>query len=131
ALLRPDYARQPIFDPAEVAALVKFASEKGIVDPGEKLITRLYRNLRIYDADPESAQGQASAEEILADYAALTKLCDNVNGRNLLYGRNLIWETKGFMFTTFVIAVVSIAALALNEWVNEGPLEDDRWLSDF
>src|SRR5690606_30920782 len=36
-----------------------------------------------------------------------------------------------FMFTTFVIAVVSIAALGLNEWVNEGPLEDDRWLSDF
>jgi hypothetical protein len=129
--LRPDYAQQPIFDTAEVAALVKFASEQGVDEPGDKLIMQLYRNLRVYDADPRSPAGQKSAEEILADYTALTRLTQNVNGRNLLSGRNLIWETKGFMFTTLIMFLASICALALSEWVSNNPLADEPLVGDF
>jgi len=135
-LRRPQYEAQAIFEPAEVAALVKYASEKGI-DTEEGLLRRLFRALGEYDKDPTSeAKGVldkdggkvSNAELILSDYSQLTKLADNVNGRNLLHGRHLMRETQEFLLVTLLFFVASIAALAYGAWLADETPADDPWL---
>jgi hypothetical protein len=130
--LVPTHRPQPIFESAEVAALVKFASEQGI-DTDDHLLARLFRALREYERDPQSmstvsldAQSMMSnAELVLRDYAALTKLTDGVNGRNLLHGRHLIAETRPFLVITVLVFIGSIGSLAYGAWVAEETAADD------
>ena len=48
------YERQSVFEPAEVAALVKYASERGI-DTADNLVTRLFRALTEFEKSPNSS----------------------------------------------------------------------------
>jgi hypothetical protein len=133
-LRRPPCPPISVFDREEVAALLKYASERGI-DTKDHLLTRLYRALTEYDKDPTSEMAVLSdgnqrsvpnAELILQDYSRLTGLTDGVNGRNLISGRRLVRETIGFLCTTFVIFVASISALAYGAWVADETQADDR-----
>lgn len=134
-----EYGRQPIFEPAEVAALVKYASERG-VDSDDGLMMRLFRALREYDRDPGSVaipgevpdSGVAvptHAEVIVADYSRLTRLTDGVNGRNLLHSRHLMAHTRWFMLASFLIFAASIATLAYGGWLADETPADDPLLS--
>jgi hypothetical protein len=138
-LLAAEYGREPIFEPAEVAALVKYASERG-VDSDDGLLMRLFRALQEYDRDPESVaiRGESlgggiaaptNAEVIVEDYSRLTRLTDGVNGRNLLHGRHLMSHTRWFMLASFLIFAASIATLAYGGWLADQTPADDPLLS--
>jgi hypothetical protein len=138
-LLTPGAGRQSIFEPAEVAALARYASENGI-DTADGLLLRLSRSLREYDADTASLtkidlEGQTevvrNAEVILRDYARLTKLAGGVNGRTLLAGRRQWKHTWQFMLTSSAIFVLSIVALAYGAWLADETTADESLLPPF
>ena len=135
-VLRPHYAQQPVFEPAEVAALLKYASERGI-DTADHLLRRLYRALNEYNENPRAEitvvvdgvqQPMPYAEVILNEYTRLAKLTGGVNGCNLLHGRHLVRETHPFMLLTLVLFVVSIGALAYSAWIADHAAADDSFL---
>lgn len=127
----PGGEREPILEPAEVAALIKFASEQGCDEP--ELVSTLFRQLRAYeqakDAEDRTAQ-EAATEAMLASYTLLTKRMAGVNGRNLIHGRRLGWETKGFMILAFLTFVSCIGTLALGDWVRNEPIPYDFFLPE-
>jgi hypothetical protein len=132
----PQYAQQAVFEPAEVAALLKYASEQGI-DTEDHLLTRLYQALHEYNKNPKSElaivseDGRRSmpyAEVILSQYSRLTKLTEGINGRNLLHGRHLVRETLFFLLVTLVIFGTSISALAYGAWIADQTPADDPFL---
>ena len=121
--------RETILETEEVAALLKFASEQGCEDP--ELVGTLFKQLRAYEnavATKDLQQQEAAAHEMLYSYTTLTKLMNGVNGRTLLAGRNLFWETKIFMLLAFGTFVVCILTLALGDWVQNEPIDYDFWL---
>ena len=121
---------EPIIEPEEVAASLKFATEKGIED--ETLIPTLYKHLQLWRGAREAGDAiaqEAATSDMLASYTKLTKQLDGVNGRNLVQGRNLISETFSFMFATFFFFVFSVATLALQEWVSNEPRPDDALIT--
>lgn len=127
----PGFKGQEIMDPEEVAALIKYASEHGVDQ--DELVSTLFRQLRMYEQarDNEDAVAREEATEgMLSTYTRLTKALGGINGRNLVQGRNLVWETKVFMLTTFTIFIVCIFTLALGDWVQNEPISDDFFLSD-
>ncbi len=133
---RPHYGQQPIFDPAEVAALVKYASEHGI-DTDDHILTRLYQALHEYNKNPKAElaivddgpqRGRPYAEVILQEYSRLTTLTDGVNGRNLLRGRHLVRETLLFLVVTLIIFVCSILVLAYAAWTADETPADEPFL---
>lgn len=139
SLFSAEYGLQPVFDSAEVAALVKYASERGI-DSEDGLLTRLFRALREYEGDPASlaedgaatsagVAAPTNAELIVAEYARLTRLTDGVNGRNLLHGRNLMSHTRRFMLVSFLVFIASIATLAYGGWLADETRAGDPLLS--
>jgi hypothetical protein len=122
---------ESIIDPEEVAALLKFATEKGIED--ETLVPALFNQLRMWQGAREAgdaADQESATTEMLASYTKLTKQLNGVNGRNILQGRNLMKETLGFMFVTFVFFIVCVTTLALQAWVSNEPRQDDVLLND-
>ena len=129
--ISPTMARQPVFEPVEVAALIKFASEEGI-DTDDHLVTRLYFALLQFEDDNSSTSTvvqNGQQEEVLNSalvlqyYTDLTKLCDGINGRNIQYGRHIVYETKSFMITTLIIFVVCVTTLAIGSWVERDLFE--------
>ena len=133
-LRRPQYAQQPVFELAEVAALLKYASEHAI-DTDDRLLMRLYHALNEYNRDPMSEsilsdgrRGMPYAEVILSEYSRLTQLTEGVNGRNLLHGRHLVRETLPFLIVTIVIFVASISSLAYGAWIADETPTDEPFL---
>lgn len=127
----PGFDGEQILDPEEVAALIKFASEQGI-EEGD-LVPTLFRQLRLYEhaiQNEDIAAKEQAAEQMLSSYTKLTKVLGGINGRNLVYGRNLVWHTKTFMGFAFLIFIACISTLALGEWVQNEPVSDDFFLSD-
>ena len=122
---------EPIINPEEVAASLKFATEKGIED--ETLVPALFKQLRMWQEARETgdaAAQEAATSDMLSSYTKLTKQLDGVNGRNLVQGRSLIKETLGFMSVTFIFFIVSVTTLALQEWVANQPRPDDAFITN-
>ena len=127
----PGLEGEQILDPAEVAALIKFASEQGI-EEGD-LVPTLFRQLRLYEHAVQNEDIEAreqATEQMLSTYTKLTKVLGGINGRNLVHGRNLVWHTKTFMGFAFLFFIACISTLALGEWVQNEPISDDFFLSD-
>lgn len=102
----------------EVVALIRYASERGINPNG--LLEELFEDIaRFRD---ERLIGQA--KRILANYTKLCELTQPVTGRNVYGAENLLFETKWFTISTFLIFLISIGFLAVGLWMRDEPLSD-------
>jgi hypothetical protein len=110
----------PAFDPNEVNALIRYASEHGIDDG---LVARLYRDVASFRQTDTVADG----ELVLGGYTKLCALTKPITGRNVLNAGDLMKQTKGFMLTTFLIFVISIFSLAAGVWIKNEPLPDEGY----
>ena len=126
-----DDDRERIFDPQEISALIKYASEQGVADSEQ--VSLLFDELRAWEAAEVSKDRdiqKRATRDMLSTYTTLTRQLHGVNGRTLLYGRNLAANTAVFMLTTFLFFLLSVGSLAITSWFGDAK-PPEEWLNGY
>lgn len=132
SLINRNDKREQIFDPQEISALIKYASEQGMVR--DDLVPELFEELRAWEqakAEDNLHLQQQATRAMLSTYTHLTRSLDGVNGRTLIHGRRLVGETRLFMATTFVFFLLSVGSLAMDSWIRAFGWPSSGWIAAY